>query len=115
MANAQLVVSNSSAFGYGVTGASSYAGFIAEGSSVAAGYIACDGCLATNNLFGMVASPYGGGSASLIRASNSTLFKNNGGVGAYAGSTTVSFGNNRIYDNGPNYGDGGFNTTVTPY
>ncbi|MEO8674092.1 MAG: right-handed parallel beta-helix repeat-containing protein [Casimicrobiaceae bacterium] len=114
--NTQLVIKDSSAFGRGTGGASvSYAGFIAEGSTIAGGYISCEGCLATNNLFGAVGSPYGGGSASVLRISNSSLFKNNGGVGLYGGSTAISFGNNRIRDNGPTYGDGSFSQTVSPY
>ncbi len=112
--NAQLVIHDSSAFGRGTTGFS-YAGFIAQGSTIAPGYLACDGCVATNNLFGIVGTPYGGGSPSSLRVSNSVLFKNNGGVGVYGGSTIVSFGNNRIYDNGPNYGNGNFTSTVAPY
>ena len=61
--NAQLVIHDSSAFGRGTTGFS-YAGFIAQGSTIAPGYLACDRCVATNNLFGIVGTPYGGGSPS---------------------------------------------------
>lgn len=113
--NALLVIRESSAIGRGIN-FESYDGFIAEGSPAGPGVLECDRCLATNNGFGFVAFPYGGGSASSkIVVSNSVGLKNNGGVAAGGGATSVSLGNNRLYDNGPTYGNGSFSVTVTPY
>jgi len=107
--NSTLTARDTVVVGRGTSFGDSYSGFVALGTPAGAALLIVEGSMVSETACGICAGPVNTGGPTKVVVSNSTSVHNDRGAESFGGSggtnTILTFGNNRITENGSCNGD----------